>query len=273
MPTERINGIDIHYEVSGEGPALVFLHGLMGSIARARAMGEGMDGLADRGFRLITYDARGHGDSGHTEDECHYTWEAHAADMLALLDHLGIERAALGGGSMGAGVSVTFALAHPERVERLLLAAPPPLEETIDTARQVFGGLASLIDAVGLEQAVAVAMQLPQFAEMKEASPQEYEQTRDWLLGVHPKATPLAIRGLLNGPQLPAERFGEITAPVLVIAHEGDPIHPLSTAQRLHEAIAGSRLVVAPDMTYFRERRGELLETVVAFLRGKGIAE
>src|SRR3990172_7023891 len=127
VPTARINGFDMHYEIAGDGPTVVWLHGVGGSIALERKMGEGIEGLAQRGVRLIMYDARGHGESGYTEDESDYTWEAHARDMGGLLDHLGIERAVVGGGSMGAGVSLTFALAWPERVEKLLLVSLPPL--------------------------------------------------------------------------------------------------------------------------------------------------
>ena len=266
MATTNVNGIRLRYEVSGEGPALVWLHGLMGSIERSRAFGEGMDGLAQRGVRLIAYEARGHGESGYTEDEADYTWSAHAEDMRALLDQLGIERACIGGGSMGAGVSVVFALKHPERVEKLVLVAPPPLAGTIGTAQQLFCGLASLIETVGREQAAEIVMQLPQFAELKDSDPKQHELMREWLRTVHAQATPCAIRGLLNGPALPHERFGEIRVPALIVAHPDDPIHPVSSAQALHEAIAGSQLVVAPDMSYYREHHKELIDRVATFL-------
>jgi pimeloyl-ACP methyl ester carboxylesterase len=167
---------------------------------------------------------------------------------------------------MGAGTAVVFAIENPERVEKLVLLAPPPLEATIDTARQVFCGLASLIDVLGREKAAAIVMQLPQYAEWKENDPQQYERMREWLSTVHPRATPTAIRGLLNGPQLSEERFAEIRVPTLIVAHPDDPIHPASTAEKLHSSIAGSRLVMAPNMNHFRERHDELIETVSAFL-------
>ena len=266
MPAVAVNGIEIHYEVSGAGPTLVWLHGLMGSIARARTMGEGMERLADRGFRVVTYDARGHGESGYSEDESHYTWEAHARDMAALIDHLGIERASVGGGSMGAGVSLTFALAHPERVEKLVLVALPGFDGEIEVARQLFGGFATLIATVGLEQATEIAMQLPQLQELKERAPGEYEATRQWFLALDPKATVVAIRGLLNGPPLPAARLGEVRAASLVIGHPDDPVHPASSAERAHAAIAGSRLIMGRDVNYFREQREELIGAVASFL-------
>lgn len=266
MATAEINGFRMNYRIRGHGPPLVWGHGLMGSIARQELLSEGLDGLEQRGLRVISYDARGHGESGYTEDEAHYSWAAHAEDLLALLDHLEVERAHIGGGSMGAGIAITFALAHPERVSRLVLVAPPPLAGTVEPAQQLFGGFAALIEAIGLERAVETAMQLPVFAELKEAQPEEYVQMREWLLSQHPKAVVVAIRGLLNGPSLAEARFGEITVPALIVCHPDDPIHPQSSGERLHAAIAGSQLVVAPEQGYYREHHEELLEEVASFL-------
>lgn len=273
MPTASINGIDIGYQVLGDGPTVVWGHGLMGSIARERELSEGVDGLEDRGFRVVSYDARGHGASGFTADEEHYTWAAHAQDLLELLRHLEIDRAHVAGGSMGAGVAITLALAHPEVVERLVLVAPPPLADTIGPAQQLFGAFATLIETVGLERAVETAMQMPAFAVLEESQPEEYARLRDWLLSQHPRAVVFAIRGLLGGPPLPKERFHEIKAPTLIVAHPDDPIHPLSSAEKLQAAIEGSRLVVAPEIMYFEQNRGELMEIVAAFLRGEAVGK
>jgi pimeloyl-ACP methyl ester carboxylesterase len=118
----------MHYEVRGDGPPLLFAHGLMGSIANGPLMGDPSD-LLSGAFRVINYDARGHGESTHTDDPLDYTWGALAGDMYALLCHLGINKSFVGGGSMGAGTSLVFQRLHPEMVEKLVLLAPPPLED------------------------------------------------------------------------------------------------------------------------------------------------
>jgi pimeloyl-ACP methyl ester carboxylesterase len=266
MPVARVNGIDIHYETFGDGPPVVWLHGLMGSIERSRLMGESIDGLASHGYRVIEYDARGHGQSTITDSESDYTWTSHADDMLALLDHLEIERAIVGGGSMGAGVSIMLALDHAERVEKLVLHTPPPLADTIEPAQQVFGGLVWLIEQVGVEKATETVLQLPEYVEMKVNDPAQHEMMSRWLSGLHPKAAPLTTRGLLFGPALPAERFGEISCPTLVIGQPDDQIHPLSTVYRLHEAITGSQVISAPSMGYYQHHHDELIQTIEAFL-------
>ena len=269
MPTVHVNGFEMYYRERGHGPPLVLAHGLMGSIDMMDALGENSESLSRR-FRLINYDARGHGRSGYTTDPAHYSWYALAEDLLALLRHLGIERAHVGGGSMGAGTSLVFALDHPEMVDRLVLIAPPPLGEDMGPVQRMFLAFAAIIEAQGLEKAVDVAMAMPQFQDLREVNPEEFEWTRGWLLSQNPRAVVPAIRGLLGGPSLPAERFGEIGARTLVVAHPDDEIHPLASARLLQESIPDSCLVVAPTMTHYREHPQELADIIEGFLQESG---
>lgn len=266
MPFTQINGFEMHYRVTGEGRPVVMAHGLMGSIAMMDQLGERPGLLASRGFQVINYDARGHGRSGFTKDTNHYSWFSLARDMHTLLRHLGVQRAHIGGGSMGAGTSLVLALDHPEMVEKLVLIAPPPMGQRMPLVSQMFGAFATLIESAGLERAVEVVMELPQWAPLKESNPQQYEWMRGWLLSQNAEAVVYAIRGLLQGPSLPEERFAEIRAPALIVAHPDDDIHPLDSAQWLHETIRGSRLVVAPSMLYFQEHPDEMMRIVGDFL-------
>ncbi|MEX2159187.1 MAG: alpha/beta hydrolase [Dehalococcoidia bacterium] len=263
----KINNVDIHYQILGDGPTLVWLHGLMGSIERARVFGEGFEELANHGVRLVLYDARGHGQSGFTPDDSDYTWESHARDMLGLLDHLGIERAALGGGSMGARASVIAALAQPERVEKLVLHGLPGFGTGIKTAQDVFLALASLIEAVGVEKAADIVMQLPQYAELKESDPEEHARMDNWFRTLRPDSTVATIRGLLNDPHLEAEQLRAIHVPTLVVGHTDDPIHPIEASRQAHEAIAGSQLVTGEGLSYWRDHHDELIDEIAKFLR------
>ena len=267
MSTTHINGFEMYYRERGGGSPLVLAHGLMGSIDMMDALGENPESLS-RQFRLINYDARGHGRSGYTADPAHYSWYALADDLLALLRHLGIERAHLGGGSMGAGTSLVFALQHPEMVDRLVLIAPPPLGEDMGPVRQMFLAFAAIIETQGLEKAVEVALALPQFQALREENPQEFAWTRSWLLSQNPESIVPAIRGLLGGPPLPAERFGEIKARALIVAHPDDDIHPLASARLLQRSLPDCYLVVAPTMTYYRENPEELASIIEGFLLG-----
>jgi len=268
MPTVRINGFDMHYHAIGQGLPLVFVHGLLSSIDMADALGETPAYLSDR-FRLIRYDARGHGRSGYTTNPSDYTWDALADDLLGLFRHLGIERASLWGSSVGGGTALVFTLRHPEMVERLILRPPPPLGQQASAfSAQLFGGLSLLIDGLGLEKAADIALALRPWAGLKEASPELFNWIRNFLLSQNAEGIVPAIRGIVLGPELAQRPFSEIKAPTLIVAHPDDEIHPVASAEVLHAAIQGSRLVVAPSMIHYQQHPEELAAIVEEFFRG-----
>src|SRR3990170_4816824 len=268
MPTAPVNGIDLYYEVRGEGPTLVMAHGLLGRREWSQDGGERPDTLA-RHFRLIRFDARGHGKSGYTTDQSHYTWDALAEDMYALMQHLGIRRAHVGGGSMGGGTALTLALNHPEAVDKLVLVGPPPVgQQASAPGAQLFGGLALLIEGMGLEKAVDLALSLQPWAPLKEAAPELYDWIRRWLLSQNPHAVVPAIRGIVLGPELAHQRFSVIRAPTLIIAHPDDDLHPLASARAIQRAVKDSYLVVAPTALYYQQNPDEVVEMIVGFLTG-----
>lgn len=116
MGKAKLNGINVHYQIKGEGPDVVMLHGVTSSLAiwYAKVMPE----LSNQ-FRVTAYDLRGHGYSDATPTG--YTSRTMADDLLALLDHLHIEKARLVGHSFGGSIALHLALLHPERVEAVVL--------------------------------------------------------------------------------------------------------------------------------------------------------
>src|SRR5687768_7614506 len=113
----RLNGIEIEYQDGGRGPAVLLGHGYS-------ATGRMWDGqraaLGDR-HRVVSWDMRGHGQTDSPPDPAQYSTALIVADMRALLQHLGIERAVIGGLSLGGYVSLAFYLAHPEMVQALVI--------------------------------------------------------------------------------------------------------------------------------------------------------
>ncbi len=268
MPKAQINGFQMNYRVEGEGPPLVMAHGLLASMATMAVFGDVSD-LLMGSFRVINYDAKGHGESGHTADPADYEWEGLVEDMFRLLRSLGVERAHIGGGSLGAGTSLVFAADHPEMVEKLVLISPPPVgQQASAPLASLWGGLARLIEGLGMEEAVEIALRLEPWGALRESAPVIFDWIRQWLLSQDPEGIVLAIQGIVNGPALPLERFAEIKAPVLIIAHPDDEMHPSASAEVLHKAIAGSRLIVAPDALYYSMHRDELAQTITDFLNG-----
>ena len=116
--TASINGIEMYYEIHGTGEPLVLLHGFQGSGATWAAILGDLDRLATD-YQLIIPDLRGHGRSTNPPGE--FTMRQSASDVLALLDHLGIERFKAIGMSGGGMTLLHMATQQPHRVEALVL--------------------------------------------------------------------------------------------------------------------------------------------------------
>ena len=117
MATLTRNGVNLHYEAEGNGPAILLTHGF-GASSR---MWEGqVAALRDR-YRIIAWDMRGHGDTDSPDDPAAYTEPETVADMAAILDACGEESAIVGGLSLGGYMSLAFNLAHAERTNALML--------------------------------------------------------------------------------------------------------------------------------------------------------
>ncbi len=118
MPIARVNGVGLYYEVRGSGPPLVLVHGFACGI---RSWDPQVRALAAR-YRVITYDVRGHGISEAPRDPAAYSQPTSVEDLRALLAHLRIRRAAVGGLSMGGNIALNLALTHPAMVTTLIVA-------------------------------------------------------------------------------------------------------------------------------------------------------
>jgi len=116
------DGVSIYYETHGEGPALLLTHGYSATSQMWRGQIEALS----KTFKLILWDMRGHGQSDYPADPGAYSEAATVADMAALLDAVGAERAIVGGLSLGGYMSLAFNLAHAERVRGLLIIDTGP---------------------------------------------------------------------------------------------------------------------------------------------------
>src|SRR3954452_4933919 len=110
MPTFCHEGLNFHYRDDGRGLPVVFQHGLGGDLTVPLGLFSPPEGV-----RLVSFDARYHGETRPLGDPSKLTFHTLADDLLALLDHLAIDRAVIGGISMGAGLALNFAIRYPER--------------------------------------------------------------------------------------------------------------------------------------------------------------
>ena len=126
MPYANNQGIRIYYEVEGQGPPLVLQHGRAAALQCWREVGH-VKALKDD-YRLILVDARGHGRSDKPHDPQAYRMALWAADIVAVLDDLGIDKAHFHGYSMGARIGFAIAKYAPERFHSLILGGQHPYE-------------------------------------------------------------------------------------------------------------------------------------------------
>ena len=133
MPFALNQGVRIHYETTGDGPALVLHHGTMGSGPDWRDLGY-VDALKDR-YRLILIDARGHGRSDKPHDPKAYDLSLRAGDVVAVLDDLGVPSAAFLGYSMGGWIGFGLAKHFPERFNAFIIGGAHPYAENTQAIR------------------------------------------------------------------------------------------------------------------------------------------
>jgi len=272
MPTVNVRGIDLYYEEYGEGPHLIMAHGLMGSVALLEAFGERPQDIAARGLHVVAYDARGHGRSGYSTRRDDYRFTAQAEDLRGLLDALGIERTSIYGGSMGAGTGLLLALAHPSRVERLILQSPPPFPEDNRPARRMFGSLATAYQLFGAALTSRIVTSLPGARASQQQAPAL--DLRAFFASQRRAAIVPAIRGLLLGkPQVLIEQLSEVMHPTLVLTHPDDEFHPLHSGEILHEHMPHAKLAVAPTPTYWQENPDALTHVIASFVKDEPIAQ
>ena len=249
-----VRGAELAFDRSGEGPDVIWGHGL----SQTRAIEEDM-GLIDWDrvrAQVLRYDARGHGRSSSTPDLTGYSWAELARDQLALADHCGIGTYVAAGASMGCGTALHAALLAPERVRALVLVIPPTAWEA--RSEQVGQWLASaqLIEDHGVEALIEARAALPlpdPFAADEGRRDQSAAATRSWA----PDRLARVFRGAALADLPDRRQVASVSVPALILAWTGDPVHPLATAEALAALLPDNELSVAstaPEVARWTER-------------------
>jgi pimeloyl-ACP methyl ester carboxylesterase len=227
-------------EILGEGPPVVLLHGLS---ATRRNVVQGSRALVKRGYRLISYDARGHGAS---QPAPRYEYSDLVDDLEAVLEELELDRVALVGSSMGAATAMAFTLEHPDRVPALVQITPAytGYARTGDVDGESWEKLAAALDD-GIEKFLEVAQpgKLPErWREVaREATRQRMERHADLAaVGQALREVPSSIawKGL--------DALSDLELPVLVVGSQDDSdwLHPLGVAEAYCRKLPNCELVV-----------------------------
>lgn len=237
-----VDGATIAYEVQeGDDPVVVALHGLSSSRAGEQAGGFfDWSPVAGTGRTLVRYDARGHGRSTGRAEPADYAWGALARDLVTLLDIVSPGRPVDAiGVSMGAGTLLHAVLRRPERFRRLALVIPPTAWATRATQADSYRQLATMAEQQGYD-AVVRAMSAFGTLPLLEAGGWATPPPPD----IGPALLPAVFRGAA-GTDLPdPEALAAVRHPVLLALWVGDPGHPVSTAQLLHDLLPQSALTL-----------------------------
>src|SRR5215471_1101136 len=221
MPLAELANIRLYYEEHGRGPALVLAHG---NACGVRSWDPQLRVLTDH-YRVIAYDARGHGLSEAPREASAYSQQHMVDDLCGLLDHLGLGTAALGGLSMGGNIVLNLALAHPERVSALILADTGAGSD--DAERMVARALqgADVLERGGIEAYADWALTHPAFTRFASRGPEEERFIRSCLMTNRAHGLAFSTRGVqAKRPSLYAleAQLSQLELPVLLIVGEHD---------------------------------------------------
>jgi len=253
--TLSIDGLDLYYEVHGEGFPVVFAHGVGGN----HASWYHQIPVFSREFRMITFDHRGFGNSRDAADGPGRS--RFVADLGALLDHLDIRKAALVAQSMGGGTCSGFTVKYPERVAALVLAdtlvglkLPPALQQRAAAVTQAAENLTQKERVLGAS-----------FLRREPALSELYVQLASFNM-VNRKT----LRGSLGEGCTPGE-LAATGVPVLFLVGAEDVLFPPDLVAGVQQLVKGSRYVELPGAghsAYF-EAPAAFNESVLAFVRNQ----
>jgi pimeloyl-ACP methyl ester carboxylesterase len=263
------NGHRVSYEEYGGGERpLILIHGLLMNRRMFDRLGPEM---ASRGNRVITIDLLGHGRSDRPADMSNYSMTFFARQVEALMDHLELDQAVVGGTSLGANVTLELAYLEPKRV-RAMMIEMPVLDNSLLAAAVIFTPI-----MIGLRFGEPVLKAVAAAARRIPRTNQLLDIGLDWIRQ-DPAPSMAVLEGLFLGSSAPHHQFRvQMTQPALVIGHHRDPLHPFSDTGMLAEELPNSRLIEANSILEWRISPDRLDDELARFLddvwEGKPVAE
>jgi len=252
-PTDRADSRDrLEYTEYGGGDRWVVL--LHGQLMPRRMQQPLARALAAEELHVVTLDLLGHGRSDRPADPLVYSTTSFAEQVEALMDHLGIEQAVIGGLSLGANVSLEFAATWPDRVRGLIIEMP-----VLNNA--LHAGILAFVPLM------FAARYLPWTVSSLRAVTRPIPRglVPFWVgigldtLDQRPASVAAVIHGIIFGRVAPqSKQRRAITVPALVVGHPSDPIHPFADAAMLAEELPHAQFVQARSILEWRARPGRL---------------
>ena len=218
--------------------------------------------LAGHGNRVVTLDFLGHGASDRPKEMGRYSMPEFARQTVALLDHLELEQAVLGGTSLGANVTLEVAAVAPERLRGMIIEMPV-LDKAIPACGAAF---TPLLFALTYGEPVMKGLALAARRVPRQFVPFTVELVLDWI-AQDPGPSGAVLQGILFGRTAPEREVRQgFEAPALVIGHPRDPLHPFSDADMLAAELPNARLIDANSIVELRVSPERLTKKIAAFV-------
>ena len=261
--TFRHDSINIHYQGAGRGVPFFFQHGLGGDVSQPFGLFK-----PPAGFRLLCFDCRAHGQTRPVGPDDKIGIASFADDLLALMDHLGIAQAIVGGISMGAAVALNFTLRYPERVRALIMQRPAWLDGPRHENVEVYTFMAQLIRLHGAQKGLEVFKQSALYQKAARQSPNTAKTLTAQFL--HPRAEEMVVlfeRIPLDAPSHDRAGWHAIHVPTLVLANHQDPVHPFEFGATLAREIPGAEFKeLTPKAVSVEQHNAETQRFIEDFL-------
>ncbi|MEH2543352.1 pimeloyl-ACP methyl ester carboxylesterase [Bradyrhizobium sp. AZCC 1577] len=231
MPSFHNGAVEIAYLDEGEGDPIVLVHGFASSKNVNWVYPTWVSDLRKDGRRVIALDNRGHGDSEKLYDSAAYEIAIMASDVIALLDHLGIERADIMGYSLGSRMTAILAREQPQRLRSAIL-----------------GGIGiGLIEGGGPGENVAIALEAPSLEDVTDPVGRTFRAFADQTRSDH-RALAACLRG--SRRLMTSDEAAEIRVPVLIAVGTRDEI--AGSAAALGRIIPGAEVLDIPNRDHMR---------------------
>jgi pimeloyl-ACP methyl ester carboxylesterase len=258
--TFRFEGHKLSYAEYGEGPrTTVLIHGLLLS---KRMHGPLAQDLAERGNRVIALDLLGHGRSDRPAEMWNYGMPYFGRQVIALLDHLGIDDAVIAGTSLGANVTLETAALAPERVRGMVIEMPVLDNALLGCALAFTPLMLGLTFGERLWRLGSRGMRMVPNKRL----PFLLDIGVEWLQQ-DPKPSAGVLQGLFfQRVAPPREERRKIEAQALVIGHRRDPVHPFSDSGMLVDELPGGRLLEADSILELRIAPDRLTDEIGEFI-------
>jgi len=265
--TLSADGTEIYYETytrPGEKPRLLFVHGVGGDLDAWQFVREP---LLEAGYSAVALDVRGSGYSGHPRSARSYTLERMNDDILSVINAEGLGPVDLVGHSGGAVVSLAFALAHPEKVGKLILIAPsyaPPRYGGSPLLRALYAPFIAFFSLISPPAPAPWHSPYPPGKHHQEVELYGLVRT----MYHNSLASYLRISQMLMRVNFESQ-LAEVKMPTLLIAAENDGIYPLKVAKVMGEKIPNAKLVVVAGANHVLplNQPAEVVEAIEAFIK------